>query len=641
MNKFQVSLPSVLVGLILITACGGNHVTTSAPVTPSITVAISPSSITLDQGATTQFTATVNGSTNSAVVWSIAEGSTGGTISEQGLYTAGSNGGVFHVTATSAADSRIRATAQVSVNNMAINISPTLGDMEPGTNQQFTATVTGTVNHNVTWNIQEGAAGGAITNDGLYTAPTSAGRFHVVAYSAANTRYSMTAAVTVANLSVVINPHGVGVPPGGVRGFTASVSGCMDDRVTWAVQEGNVGGVLTVTNGSAVQYTAPMGMGQYHVVATSVSHPNVSSTATVLVGSSSFTTTAPMTQSRSYHSATLLPSGDVLLAGGEFINDRGYSQVTETAELFDHSTGTFRTTGSMKEAREAQTATLLNDGTVLITGGGWLGWSSTKSAELYDPKTGQFTPSGSMMIDRISHTATLLNNGKVLIIGGDSGSAADTAPAELYDPTTKAFSLTGRMQQRRSSHTATLLPDGRVLVAGGYTGNTIWEITGSTNSAEIFDSVSGTFIPAGSFIGDRASHTATLLASGQIVLAGGVRADPYSSTYEFLAYDDAQSFDPAATLFTFLAQMNAFRSSHTATLLSNGQILVAGGGSSLSQWTPDNTAELFDPTISAFNITGGMAKPRLGHSATLLLDGRVLITGGTSEKAAELYTPQN
>ena len=202
-----------------------------------------------------------------------------------------------------------------------------------------------------------------------------------------------------------------------------------------------------------------------------------------------------------------------------------------TAEIYDMATGLFTATGSMSTARYGHTATLLPDGTVLIAGGitssDFDGGVSTATAEIYDPSTNTFTPTGSMHAVRDLHAATLLSNGKVLVTGGNR-----TAPsAEIFDPATGIFSLTGSMAMPRSAHTATLLSNGEVLVAGGATTPQCVQSgiqsgidsgqCGAMALIELFDPANGTFTPHGFMHTARLAHTATLLSDGEVLLAGG------------------------------------------------------------------------------------------------------------------------
>jgi hypothetical protein len=160
----------------------------------------------------------------------------------------------------------------------------------------------------------------------------------------------------------------------------------------------------------------------------------------------------------------LLANGKVLIAGG-------YDQtnILQSSALYDPGTGRFGSTGSMSSPRWGHTATLLASGKVLIAGG-YNQVEFYQSAELYDPGTGSFSSAGSMTSARMSHTATLLANGKVLITGGLGGAPMDAVArpsAELYDPDTGSFNPAGSMTTARSGHTATLLASGGVLIAGG------------------------------------------------------------------------------------------------------------------------------------------------------------------------------
>jgi hypothetical protein len=292
-----------------------------------------------------------------------------------------------------------------------------------------------------------------------------------------------------------------------------------------------------------------------------------------------------------------------------------------TISVFLHG---FKATGSMNGGRYGHTATLLNNGKVLVTGGSGGPFTTQNgnppppplaTAELFDPTSGTFTPTtGKMSVARGAHTATLLSDGKVLVTGGGSNTA------ELFDPTSETFTpTTGSMEAARSYHTATLLKDGTVLVTGG-----------GLAMAELYDPTSETFTPTtGSMETARLYNTSTLLKDGTVLVTGGV-----DSNNQALA--SAELFDPTSETFTpTTGSMEIVRSGHTATLLSDGTVLVAGGSGG-------TTAELYDPTSGTFTGTGSMEFVSSGYTATLLKDGTVLVTGGLNRRghaiaAAELY----
>jgi hypothetical protein len=344
-----------------------------------------------------------------------------------------------------------------------------------------------------------------------------------------------------------------------------------------------------------------------------------------------FTAVGLMTSARSEFTATLLPTGKVLIAGGFTESDW-----TNRAELFDPATGKFIATANMTLARAFHTATLLPSGQVLIAGG-YTGTTYTNRAEVYDPDYGTFTGlfPNNLTSPRGQHTATLLKNGQVLIAGGFTSSGT-TNTAELFDPASRTFTSIprGTMNSARGDHTATLLSTGSVLIAGGVTP------TGYTNTAELYDPFFGGFASlSNTMTSDRGLHTATLLGSGQVLIAGGFAGSGASNT--------AELFDPVSETFTSLSPstMTSPRQNHTATLLPSGKVLLAGGITNLSG-AVTNTAELFDPTSGNFYSLSPstMTSARSEHTATLLPSGKVLLPGGDrgsagSTNTADLYDP--
>jgi len=351
-----------------------------------------------------------------------------------------------------------------------------------------------------------------------------------------------------------------------------------------------------------------------------------------------WTAAGSLIETRGRHTTTLLANGKVLVTGG------GAGGALTSAELYDQATGSWSRTGMMSEApAEAPTATLLPSGKVLVAGG-WDGHVRA-SAELYDPGTGTWIGTGAMNLGRFYHTATLLLDGKVLVAGG-SGSAGNRSAAELYDPRTGSWTATGRMREARAGHTATLLHDGRVLVVGG----------GSSDggprddplaSAEVYDPHTGTWTGTGSLNAGRSGYTATLLPDGKVLVSGGdsgtllVQPDASGPGPDPLTLSSAELFDLGSGSWTAIGSMTEARSGHTATVLPDGTVLVTGGYRNDTGGTRLlASAELYDPSSGSWTVTQSMIEARMGHTATLLPNGTVLVEGGSDGSAsAELYHP--
>ena len=334
---------------------------------------------------------------------------------------------------------------------------------------------------------------------------------------------------------------------------------------------------------------------------------------------------------RAGHAATLLPNGKVLVVGGS----------GTTAEIYDPATGQWTLTPAPGVSRSSGvTATLLDNGKVLVVGGDkapdiqYLGLLGT--AELYDPATGTWSKTGSLNTPRDGFTATLLSNGEVLVAGGVDDSDAPLDTAEIYDPVKGTWRYTGSFGGARFYHAATRLADGKVLIVGGSNDDFLLTAIGG---ATAYDPMTGTWSGVGGLYTPRAQSTATLLANGKVVVAGGFD-NLYDTppTVNHVSYALADLFDPIAG-WSATGPMNARRYDHTATLLPNGEILVTGGYDLNANMELDS-AELYDPATATWRSAASMHHARHGHTATLLPDGRVLVVGGYGPRFRGLFSAE-
>jgi N-acetylneuraminic acid mutarotase len=240
-----------------------------------------------------------------------------------------------------------------------------------------------------------------------------------------------------------------------------------------------------------------------------------------------------------------------------------------------------------------------------------------------------------MTTPRERHTATLLTDGRVLVAGGFQGRPhyGSLASSEIYDPLSETWASTGSMGTSRIEHTATRLLDGRVLVAGGFRQEI--GMTQVLSSAEIYDPASGTWAPTGSMGTARFEHTATLLPDGRVLVAGGFKAGSIAG---------AEIYDPVSETWASTGSMGAARTRHSASLLSDGRVLVAGGAQYHPRYASLASAEIYDPVSETWASTGSMGSARSAHTASHLADGRVLVVGGWNYghgflASAEIYDP--
>ena len=336
----------------------------------------------------------------------------------------------------------------------------------------------------------------------------------------------------------------------------------------------------------------------------------------------------------SLETATVLADGRVLLAAGVSCTSDSLCDNTAQARLFDPTTNSFSVVGPLAAARSELAVVALDDGSALIAGG-----SDQPATELFSKPTGGFSPAGSMSTDRRGLAAAGLSNGRVLIAGGwggPRGNISTFASAEIYDSAANSFSATGAMNVARTGHTATTLKDGTVLIVGGrgkYPNDGL-------ASAEIYDPSTGRFTLTGSLTAARQNHTALRLSDSRVLVVGGEKGVVGTTLIEI--------YDPGTGKFSQAGTLPAPLVGVSATQLKDGRVLIAGGRSVANDDEALTTnavagAYLFDPSTGTLAPTGPMTVARERHTATLLNDGRVLIAGGWNEAgqvgSAEFYQP--
>jgi hypothetical protein len=368
--------------------------------------------------------------------------------------------------------------------------------------------------------------------------------------------------------------------------------------------------------------------------------------ASASVDSATWSPTGSMSIGRFVFTATLLQNGRVLVAGGNTPGDI----VTNTAELYDPASGTFTRTGNMHQARVGFAATLLQNGKVLVEGGASNTVVALNTAEIYDPATGTWSVTGKMKQGRQQHSAVLLSDGTVLVTGGNidrtpciADACVNTiAESEIYNPSTGQWKVVGEMRIPRSFFTATVLPTGKAMAVGGriHTGPDYFDYH-AIAWADLYDPATRKWSATGTMSISREDHSTSVLSNGQVLVMGGTTVD-----FNGITVASAEVYDSTTGSWITTGSMFQGRERSTATLLQNGQVLVAGGdyydGVNAGFLTE---CELYDPAVGTWSATGSMATPRFGARAVPLADGRVLEAGGdtdfsgTPTASAELYSP--
>jgi len=324
-----------------------------------------------------------------------------------------------------------------------------------------------------------------------------------------------------------------------------------------------------------------------------------------------WTSTGSMAYQRAYHPALmLLANGKALIAGGYGCTP-SCTYVGPT-ELYDRTTGTWATTGSLNNPRYYTSGVPLASSNALVAGGyGSTGYLQT--AERYDPSTGAWTLTGSMATTRYLLTTTLMANGKVLAAGG-YGATGYLYSSEVFDPATNAWTSAGNMPNYRYQHTASLLSNGKVLVAGGYP---------TTDTTAFYDPTANTWTAGPTMTTARYGHESAVFASGgKVLVAGGYTSTGYQNT--------AEVFSVATGAWAKVADMLVTHAYGFSATLANGKILVGGGYSCTPSCTYSNKTEVYDPTGNTWSDTGDMKDTRYRPpvNGVLLSTGEVLIAGG-------------
>lgn len=612
---------------------GQTAAVTVAYVAQPVAVSVTPTNPKVGTGTSVQLSAVVTGTSNQGVAWSVDGGGAGGSVTQQGLYTAPNTPGVQVVRATSVADATKFSTATVTVSALGgFHISEYVIQIAPGGTWDYRAFDDNTQVTTVTWSVP--AAGGTIDSTGHYIASANLGQHTISATNTVTGQTAIAYAVITSTVSFSLYGlfHGTHLFPcdGAFYYWNLTPAG-VNRTVTFDIIEGPGLGAFHDMGWYQLYYPGAT-PGPYNVRATPTADPSKADSMNLVVDplpavpAFQITTGAPGT-SRNGHRGALLADGRVVVAGGWGGNPGGY---LGSLELYNPAAGTFAPfPAALATPRLGPTVAALDANRVLVCGGEIAYDSSADTAEIVNVQTGTVTPAvNAMRARRLGHQTTAIttgpHTGKLLVTGGMTSPyyyGTTTATADLFDPATLTFSSPGQnMGQARVYHTATRLADGRILLAGG-NGNDNWTIA---STAELFDPATGTFTPTTGKLADpRYNHAAVLLNNGKVLLIGG---DTQSEDSE-----NCELFDPLTGTFTAVAPMLNNRVRHTASLLPDGRVLVIGGDSS---YRYHGTAEVYNPADNTWSYYGRMSGPRSFHMAVQLQNGKVLVSGELDNKDA-------
>ncbi|OGL40847.1 MAG: hypothetical protein A2042_07530 [Candidatus Schekmanbacteria bacterium GWA2_38_11] len=365
-----------------------------------------------------------------------------------------------------------------------------------------------------------------------------------------------------------------------------------------------------------------------------------------------------LSEARFIHRTFKLNDGRVLFTGGARALTNPYT-VNTSVDIYNPATNTMTPAAPMSQKRLSHMGATLKDGRVLVCGGRTTNVGTTPgagvvaSAEIYNPATNTWTPTGSLNIARRSGTATVLNDGRVLIAGGqDRASATSALPMssnEIYNPATGTFTLIGNMTTPRASHSAVLLDDGTVLINGGSNGlGTAFP----TKLAEIFNPADNSFTAVGPSLFPHLAQVGVKLRDGKVLLAGTYYNVTHTAEGGNMS-PECEIYDPVTRTFKATGSLLMKRIDVGGQLLLDGTVLLSGGVSTdFQRRYPtmfQTSSEIYDPRNGLWSASGLMVDGRDEFSGVALDDGRVYVTGGftragtppvsTLLKTTEMYTP--
>ncbi|HET7495903.1 MAG TPA: kelch repeat-containing protein [Candidatus Limnocylindrales bacterium] len=391
---------------------------------------------------------------------------------------------------------------------------------------------------------------------------------------------------------------------------------------------GLTAGAIIVGSGSI---TSPSPSPSASVTSSSAREPSPSPARTPSVTIGRFVAAGSLVEGRAWHSALVLPDGRVLIVGGEGSHATHGGNGLDSIEVWDPIGGDFVASGEMERATYGDQHIgphlfRMTDGRSLLVPTGCVCGPAPAStpAQVWDRISGA-KPLKTLAVSRVAYTATQLADGRVLIAGGVPGLIGGAlVSAEIWDPVAGTVEPTGALSVARADAAATLLTDGRILIVGGATRSDSGTFVKPVGEAEIWDPASGTFStafthafgPGGSPGGDLSLYAITLQDGRVLVLDGA----------------GAHVWDPTSGTLSAVGAYREARREFSATLLADGRVLVAGGS---HERTGDGrssigSTEIWDPSSLGFEPGPDLRQARAGHTATLLTDGRVLIVGGAS-----------